>query len=160
MQNILVALDGSEVAEDAFVQARTLAATFHATVHLVQVVPQSSELEGLLSSGVGPGARLELDPGLAVMIKDNQRRKATGYLQALGDQLGKDGIAFKIAVLEGAAENEIVRYSDSNGIDCIVLTTQGRRTSALGRFFLGSVVDRVIRASKVPVMLVPPSAQR
>jgi nucleotide-binding universal stress UspA family protein len=36
------------------------------------------------------------------------------------------------------------------------MATHGRKRSAVGRFFLGSVAERVVRASICPVLVVPP----
>ena len=49
--NILVPLDGSELAEQAVPKAQTLAQSFNATVHLLHVVSRSPEMEALRFSG-------------------------------------------------------------------------------------------------------------
>lgn len=48
----------------------------------------------------------------------------------------------------------ILEYSDEHEIDLIVMGTHGK--SALGRFFLGSVAERVVRHSMIPVLTVAP----
>jgi nucleotide-binding universal stress UspA family protein len=63
------------------------------------------------------------------------------------------GIEVETAVLEGIADEKILAYAKEHDVDCIVLTTQG--LSGLHRFLLGSVTDRLIRSSEVPVVVVP-----
>jgi nucleotide-binding universal stress UspA family protein len=48
----------------------------------------------------------------------------------------------------------ITNFVAENGIDLIVMSTHGR--SGLQRFLIGSVTDRVIRFSHVPVLAIPP----
>ncbi|HET9942763.1 MAG TPA: universal stress protein [Terriglobia bacterium] len=48
----------------------------------------------------------------------------------------------------------MANFVEENGIDLIVMSTHGR--SGLPRFFIGSVTDRVIRFSHVPVLAIPP----
>jgi nucleotide-binding universal stress UspA family protein/YHS domain-containing protein len=56
----------------------------------------------------------------------------------------------------GRPEQEIVRCADQHGADLIAMSTHGR--SIPMKMFLGSVTDRVIRTSPVPVMVLhPPS---
>jgi len=55
-------------------------------------------------------------------------------------------------VVVGNPPEEILRYADENGIDLILMATHGR--SGISRWFIGSVADRVLRSSRVPVLLV------
>jgi nucleotide-binding universal stress UspA family protein len=48
----------------------------------------------------------------------------------------------------------ITHFVAENGIDLIVMSTHGR--GELQRFLVGSVTDRVIRSSHVPVLAIPP----
>lgn len=51
----------------------------------------------------------------------------------------------------------ILEFADEERVDLIVMGTHGR--SALGRFFLGSVTERVVRYAKVPVLTVAPERE-
>jgi nucleotide-binding universal stress UspA family protein len=50
--------------------------------------------------------------------------------------------------------DNITHFVAENGIDLIVMSTHGR--SGLQRLLIGSVTDRVIRFSHVPVLVIPP----
>jgi nucleotide-binding universal stress UspA family protein len=58
-----------------------------------------------------------------------------------------------VVVREGAPWNEIVSLASETGADMIVVGTHGRR--GLPHLLLGSVAERVVRLSPVPVMTVP-----
>ena len=54
----------------------------------------------------------------------------------------------------GRPEQEIVRCADQRGADLIAMSTHGR--SMMARMLVGSVTDRVIRTSPVPVLVLHP----
>lgn len=57
------------------------------------------------------------------------------------------------AIAEGRPSDEIASYATAHKVDLIVLGTRGR--GPIGKAFLGSVADNVLRQSEVPVMVVP-----
>jgi nucleotide-binding universal stress UspA family protein len=131
---ILVPLDGSELAERALGPARQLAVATGATLLLVRVVP---------------------DPmaGLSDEIEDAQR-----YLAGLAIHLRAPAGAevAPVVLTQACAGNpaeRIVREAELWRTDLIVMSAHGR--GGLGRLVHGSVADAVLRASPVPVLLVP-----
>jgi len=56
----------------------------------------------------------------------------------------------------GTPSHSIVAIQAKRGIDLVVMATHGRKRSAVGHFFLGSVAERVVRESACPVLVVPP----
>jgi len=56
----------------------------------------------------------------------------------------------------GTPSHSIVAMQAKRGIDLVVMATHGRKRSAVGHFFLGSVAERVVRESVCPVLVVPP----
>jgi len=59
-------------------------------------------------------------------------------------------------VAEGAASEKILEYAAEQAVDLIVMSTHGY--GGLRRLLLGSVTDKVVRSSEVPVLVVPPGA--
>ena len=53
---------------------------------------------------------------------------------------------------EGVAHEEIARLAEEIGAGMIIMGTHGR--SGMRHFLLGSVTERVVRTSKVPVLTV------
>ncbi|WP_276272274.1 universal stress protein [Haloarcula litorea] len=66
-----------------------------------------------------------------------------------------DGVPVETAIREGAPSTEIVAHARENSADAIVMGTHGR--GGIDRLLLGSVAERVVRASPVPVVTVPVS---
>jgi nucleotide-binding universal stress UspA family protein len=56
----------------------------------------------------------------------------------------------------GAPAPAIVEAEKDKKADLIVMATHGRKRSAVGHFFLGSVAERVVREAACPVLIVPP----
>jgi len=63
------------------------------------------------------------------------------------------GVAFESLVVEGNPGSEIIRSAEASGMDIIILGAVGR--TGLDKFLLGSVAEKVVRNSKIPVLTVP-----
>ncbi|MGD9042025.1 MAG: universal stress protein [Desulfobacteraceae bacterium] len=62
--------------------------------------------------------------------------------------------ALKAKVDLGDPGDRILKYISSEGIDLVIMGTHGRK--GLERVFFGSVADRVIKMSQVPVLSINP----
>jgi nucleotide-binding universal stress UspA family protein len=87
-------------------------------------------------------------------ITATRQTRAEEYLKATAAQLEEHGIDVQTSVRQGFTLDIITNFVAEHGIDLIVMSTHGR--SGLQRFFIGSVTDRVIRFSHVPVLAIPP----
>jgi universal stress protein A len=65
-------------------------------------------------------------------------------------------IPCEIITSVGAPAPTIVEAGKDKKADLIVMATHGRKRSAVGHFFLGSVAERVVREAACPVLVVPP----
>ncbi len=152
-KHILVALDGSELAEQALPMAQDLARSSDATIHLVQVISRQPELEASQSSGDANPQIAELGRDLAHKLVESRLSRGKEYLEGVVAQLKSAGIEAETAIREGAADENIVDYSREHGIDLVVMSTHGY--GGVKRLLLGSVTDRVIRSCQVPVLVMP-----
>ena len=66
------------------------------------------------------------------------------------------GVPIDKVVAEGSPADEILDYAKKNGMDLIIIGSVGR--TGLDKFLLGSVAEKVVRNSSVPVFTVPGSA--
>ena len=140
---LLVPLDGSELAEKALPWAEELVKKLRTQLCLLRVY---SPLPGVVM-----GELSNLDE-----IMKAQQRTASSYLGEFSRKLKKKGMEAQTEVVEGNAPEEILEYIRRHHIDLVVMSTHGR--SGLGRWVLGSVTDRVVRAGEVPVLVVPSRA--
>jgi nucleotide-binding universal stress UspA family protein len=92
---------------------------------------------------------------LAASIEETVRR-VTDQLRAELETLAvrlDPAHAVKTILRDGIAERVIVDVAEELFADLIVLGTYGR--SGLSRWLVGSVTERVVRAAKCPVLVVP-----
>jgi nucleotide-binding universal stress UspA family protein len=151
---VLVPLDGSEVSERALAHAQSLAGAFGARVYLLQVISLSHEYEAIRGGGGDSPTAVEYSLDLARQITASRQTRAETYLEATAAQLEQNGLQVETSVRQGSALENITDFVAENGIDLIVMSTHGR--GELQRFLVGSVTDRVIRSSHVPVLAIPP----
>ena len=139
-ERILVALDGSEHAEQVLPLVEELADKFGSTVILLQVAPR---LGTAMVAASAPQ-----DPTLTHRL---EKEAAASYLGAVADRLRGMGRTVTTAQAEGNAAEEILKYARNEGVDLIAITTHGR--GALGRLVFGSVADEILRQAPGPVLV-------
>lgn len=156
-QQILLPLDGSELAELALGPARELALAFQARLHLLQVLSYSQDFD--LVRGAEYGALSDDYIGkLLEEVAAAQTSKAEAYLAGMAAELEAAGVEVATGYEMGSPAEKILGYARAAEIDLIVMSTHGR--GGLGRLLVGSVTDRVIRAGEQPVLVVPPESGR
>jgi len=89
---------------------------------------------------------------ISVETPEVTEAEARAAVDAADDMAADRGIPTRTTVLAGRPYEEILEYAQRIGVDLIVMGTQGR--SGLDRFMLGSVTERVLRTSDVPVLAV------
>jgi nucleotide-binding universal stress UspA family protein len=150
IKRILLPLDGSEAGEAALPYMEELAIITKAEVILLQVVTPHYDIalaEGY-TSHLGRISEEYLTHASAA---------ARDYLNSVKEKLAKMGITARSEVELGSPAERIVGYAKENNIDLIAMSTHGR--SGIGRWLLGGVADKVIRAADRPVLLVRASAK-
>jgi nucleotide-binding universal stress UspA family protein len=137
---MLIPLDGSDLAEVSLPYAQELAAMLCLDVACLHVY-------GIEGNGLARMHRAYVDRVAASTlgwIHDIQRRR--------GVSCGTEAVKTQGVLATGHPAEEILRYADDNDTGLILMATHG--LSGVRRWVLGSVADKVIRASPVPVMLV------
>jgi nucleotide-binding universal stress UspA family protein len=96
------------------------------------------------------------DAGVPIPYTDIEmnriKNEATNYLRQIGETLVKFGSDINYKVVNGVAADEILKTAEEIGADLIAMSTHGR--SGISRLALGSVTEKVLRASKIPVLVV------
>ena len=149
-QKILAPLDGSEFAECSFDHVKAIAAGCQVPeVVLLRVVEpiHASDLAAYAEAGIDTGALMhDVESGAQI------------YIAKKAEELKKQGLPARGVVATGWAADTIMSYSEKEKVDLIIMSTHGR--SGIGRWFMGSVADKVVRHSKVPVLTVAPPGCR
>ena len=139
---VCVPTDGSDAADAALDLAISVADAHEATLHVLNVAdtnqPSLARIEGEVQD-VLEGAGKE--------IVDEAATKARSA-----------GVDVTTAVVQGGPSRTIREYVEDREVDLVVMGTRGQRT--VERIILGSVTERVLRSSQVPVLVVPPDSDR
>jgi nucleotide-binding universal stress UspA family protein len=79
---------------------------------------------------------------------------AEEYLAKIQADLIKEGLTVRSEVLLGKAGEAISEFVERNDVDLVAIATHGR--SGITRWAFGSVADKLVRSSSVPVLVVRP----
>jgi len=142
-EKILVALDGSALAEEVLPHVAGIATRTDSEVILLRV-----------AAPVRPTA-VDVVAVMPVDTEQEMKRIADeclSYLEGAADRLRSAGLKVKTAVQFGDPAEQIVDFARDNGVGLIAMSTHGR--SGISRWVYGSVADRVLRAATVPILLI------
>ena len=141
-QKILVAIDDSEISVNVIQQAAQLAKALNSEITVVEV--------------------MALDPYLAdIYVRFGQSNdlieRVRGYVEenlAKAEQKFEElGLTVATQVLEGfSIPQEIIGAAQNLGADLIIMGSHGR--TGFKKFILGSVAQKVLGESHVPVLIV------
>lgn len=133
---ILVPTDGSPGTSRVLTHAVGLAERFGATLHGLYVLDARNRgLEGGMDA-----------------LRESLRSEGEHATERVRARAEDAGVDVTTALREGTPHEEILEYAEAEGIEAIVMGTHGR--SGVGRVLLGSVTERVVRLSPVPVLTV------
>jgi nucleotide-binding universal stress UspA family protein len=145
-RSILVPLDGSTFGEHAVPWAASIARRAGAKLTLAHVHEPMATL-------YGEGAIMLSDD-----IDAHVRWQKRDYLDQVRARLGKGAaLSIETILLEGGVIEAIREQVKEHRVDLVVMTTHGR--GPLGRFWLGSVTDKLLRQLSVPLLLVHPAPE-
>jgi nucleotide-binding universal stress UspA family protein len=146
-QQIMVPLDGSELAERALPCAEQLGVATGATLHLVHVVELAPPLTWPFEPAYLPSSVYD-------DLVAQETQQATAYLDKMRGRVAASGAHVRTEQMVGYAAATLLDYERDAGIDLVVMCSHGR--TGLARFALGSVAERLVRHGTAPVLLVRP----
>lgn len=144
LKTVFVPLDGSGLAEKALTQAIGLAQKLQLDTQLLRLytLPNDAYVaaDGIIAQG-------------SAQYKEALHNEAQNYLDGKVEALRAQGLANVIGTaMEGDAAGGIIDLAAKTAQSLIVMSTHGR--SGIGRWLLGSVAEKVIQYSHVPVLLI------
>lgn len=87
-------------------------------------------------------------------IEAESEAVARRYLDELVGRVKYGKVNVKAEVLTGKAADSLADYAIKNKVDLIIIATHGR--SGISRWVWGSVADRILHSSRVPILMVRP----
>lgn len=142
IKRILVPTDFSEPAAAALKWATTLAREFDGQLYLLHVVPEPYAYPW--------GSELSTMPLTDILAQTEQSADERLRQLAAETQLPPDRVVTRTVI--GTPVDQILATIAENGVDLVIVGTHGR--GMVGHLLLGSVAERLIRRSPVPVLTV------
>jgi len=143
LENLLVPTDGSGPAQRAGYKAIDLAKVFSAKLNLLSVV----EVEPIAFESEVPQLMETLEK-----FVESQRKALASAQETLAKKCELEGISCFSSIEDGVPHEKIIEFSAKKGIDLIVMGSYGK--SGIKKFLLGSVTEKVVGLSEVPVLVV------
>lgn len=139
-ERIMIATDGSKHSERAAEAGIELARLSGGAITIIYV------------ADTGRLSHLPEDMAIAsirsLLIREGE--DATNYVEEMATRAG---VASTKIVVEGNPGEELLKRSSESGVEVMVMGSVGR--TGLDKFLLGSVAEKVVRNSRVPVLTVP-----
>lgn len=133
-KSILVPIDAGEQSLAVLPWVERLARTYQSELVLVHVRPESEEPQG---AGLPPG----------------QESPDPLTLKIAQDRLAAAGRTVRSVTVSGDPARRILEMAGTGGFDLLAMATHGR--SGLRRWILGSIAEKILRASPIPMLVVP-----
>lgn len=138
-RRILVPLDGSELAERILPHVEAIGKGTAAEIILLRVTNPMH---------AGPAAEA---PAEARKWLDDDRARASQYLDRVAARLRATGLATKLDVVVGEPAVEVLSVAEKENADLIALMSHG--VTGFSHFDRGSVAEKVLKASLRPVLM-------
>ena len=156
LRSVVVPLDGSPLSELAIPHAISVAGALSAGITVLRITPSEDQYRTQLNLALpemGTGTMPDFDMASPDELTADDAAEASGYLDDVRNRMSIDhahGVATEHQVNDNIAQTIIERSSAQPSL--VAMTTHGR--SGVGRMVLGSVTDRVIRHSNLPVLVI------
>ncbi len=144
-KQVLVPLDGSPLAECVFPHVEHMAQSCGAEeIILIRVVKPFYLITNYVADGIS---------GVDVnRVNEEAMNEAKEYLEKVAAKFKFDSAKVRWEVIMGIEADTIADFASEKKVDLIIIATHGR--SGISRWVWGSVADRVLRSSCVPVLMV------
>ena len=143
LQKIICALDLSEHSKTVAEYACMLAKAMNASIVAVYAAPTLTQYTGF---HVPPNT---IDSFVGEIVSGAEKAMA----QFVAENF--EGVETKAEVVVGYAAEEILEIAEKEEADLIVMGTHGRK--GIDRILFGSVAERVVKNSHLPVLTIRPS---
>jgi nucleotide-binding universal stress UspA family protein len=143
-KKIMVPLDGSELAECVLPHVEAIANGIPVKELVILRVVEPERFYAVADSPI--------DPNLASAREAEGKKRAEDYLAEVVNRLDLPGLTIKTKAIVGRVAESLVDYCVDERVDLIIIATHGR--SGVTRWVRGSVADKILRSSKIPVLMI------
>jgi len=151
LRKFLISLDGSPLSESILEKVVPLARFMEGELSLVRVIQPII----LGNVGIPEPTSGTVAPSVIEKLEtwhEQRRQEAAAYLEKIAAALRSSSLTVRTSVISHEQPAlAILEEAKTQGADVIAIETHGR--SGLSRFFLGSIADKVIRGSSIPVLI-------
>jgi nucleotide-binding universal stress UspA family protein len=147
LERILVPLDGSEASARALGEAESLARLWGSELYLASVIPTPPAIA--VPYMIEASAESEA-------VRQSLETDYQNYLEEAAAPLRERGLPVETATQRADnVHGGLLELLEKTRAGLLVMSTQGR--GGVARLFLGSVANRMVRSSPVPVLVIPPA---
>ena len=146
IRKILWPTDFSGSAQYAMSYVRSLTEKYGAEVHVLYVIEDVAHHKDWYG---------QFEPDRIEKILSWEQKKAEERLQTICSDYLSNCPLYVRHVAVGDPAQEILKLIEKEGADLVVMSTTG----AKGHFTFGSVTEKVVKNSPVPVVTIPPSGE-
>jgi len=146
LERILVPLDGSKAAECVLSYVMEVGHRAKSEVVLLHVIDPQMPLNSALYS--------------AYVRQQTQeaKKKAQDYLRGVAEGLRGARLQVNVHTMVGPTAHRILSTAESQGSGLVVISSRGRGEGETWAY--GSIADRILHYSRVPVLMVRPTSSR
>ncbi|MFB3766078.1 MAG: universal stress protein [Methanotrichaceae archaeon] len=145
-EKILVATDGSKHSEHAAQMGIELAKLSKGKVTAVYVADEGRYFVPISDAG------FNLSSGVMDSIRGSIIKSGETAVKSIVDLAKNAGVPIETMIIEGRPAEDIIKLAEDSKMDVIVMGSIGK--TGIEKFLLGSVAEKVVRGSKVPVLVV------
>jgi nucleotide-binding universal stress UspA family protein len=138
IKKVLAPVDGSEASKRALEMAIVIAKEAHAKLTVLEVIEEFGPLPGFY--------------GAAPEGVDRVKWISEQRFELIHPMLEEENVEWDRIVVEGYPADKICETGETGNYDVIILGSKGR--SAIGRFLIGSISDRVVHHATCGVFVV------
>jgi len=144
IKNILLPTDFSKLSLSAAEYALELSEKYRAKIHVLNVLEKTPPILAIRS----------LDLSQDKILKEMESAAKKSLTDTVKKITKNKNLEVVSVIRKGNDYEEIIKYSEEKKIDIIVIATHGR--TGILHTLIGSVAEKVIRFSKIPVLVITP----
>ena len=149
MKKVLIAIDYNPVSEKVAQKGYELAKNLNAEVCLMHVLDDVGFYGAQYPTFMGYDGYSGMGPDLDVAME--MQNIAKEFMQSAKNHLNDPNV--KTYLAEGLTAKSILNYAEEWGANLLVMGTHSH--SVLEKLFLGTVAEKILEKTNIPVYLVP-----